>query len=376
MWKILRLTAALLLLTGLVMVAGSIHMFVWLRGIVQDHLGDIIGTGPAVSFLAATAAFALVCLVPWKSLIFASATGRPAALMTVVFAAAVGVIVLGIMNERIPFNREGVAEGVSILDTAEGRRIVPIPPGTVDRSTGLKTIPLSPDLLRAMNLKKRRKEGAESTPNRYFSENDGKPIVWFDRNTCRMHDADGFDDRGNPREAATPQKVDSCEQQWAMDERKRRHQAEAQAQRERSAQQATRRERFQEIGVYRAVGRWTKIDGFKFYLEQIVVLRQETRITFRVVQALDETRSNGNSRFEFGLTNGEGVQSPSEPIRRVQGSVHIADDGSIRLSHNGDEGRIAVAFRRDSDSGPFGITINQAIAFARPKRHITSFKDF
>lgn len=375
MWKILRVVLSVALLLALVMAVGSVRTFNWVHGLVRNYFGDFLGGDPAVSWLAAVAVFALVCLVPWRSLVFAPVTGRPKPLITLAVAGFAGAGAVKVMNARFPFNPQGQATQCWI-ETAEGRVVLDLPPGSVDRKTGLVCQALTPEVWRSISLEMKRKEKGEPGLNKYFSPNDGKPIAWFERDSCKTHAVDGYDDYGQKLEPATREKVLACNKLLADVELKRKQQAATQERRERREQQAARRKRFQDIGRYIAEGRFVTLDGYKIVLEECLVLRHETHLKFRMVNIRDEQKAYANSGFAFGLVNGAGVKTRSAVVRLVQGNVGIAGDGSLVPPAIGERGWFIVEFARDSETGTFGILINNTVAFSRPTDHVVSFRGF
>ena len=323
MWKIFRVVLAVAMLFALLMVAGSVRTFRWVHGLVRYYVGDITGADPIVSWLFALAVFALVCLIPWRSLLFAPLRARPKPLIILAVACFAGAVTLNRINARLPSDQQGKPKS-----------------------------------------------------NNYFDFKTGTPKAWFLPGTCETRDRDGYDDLGRKLEPATSEKVESCGKLRSEADRRLKQQAEAQQRRERREQQNARKQRFQEIGRYLAVGRWVEIDGLKFVLEEVVVMRHETYIKFRVVNVRDEqTPTSNSSGFDFGLVNSEGSRTRSSAIRRVQGAVSVADS-SLVTPRPGDHGWIAVEFARDSDSGPFGVLINSAVAFTNPAGHIVRFTPF
>ena len=135
------------------------------------------------------------------------------------------------------------------------------------------------------------KEKGEPCLNKYFSPNDGKPIAWFERDSCKAHAVDGYDDYGQKLESATREKVLTCKNLHADAELKSKQQAAAQERLDRREQQAARRKRFQDIGRYIAEGRFGSLDGYEIALEECLVLRHETHLKFRIANLRDELKS-------------------------------------------------------------------------------------
>ncbi len=376
MQKAFRVITVMAVVLAILMIVVNVRMFNWVHGLVRDYLGDVTGTDPAVSWLVAVAVFALVCTVPWRSLLFAQVTGRPKPLITLAVASIAAAGALKLMNARFAFNHRGEPTR-SFIETPQGRIILDEPPGDVDRKTGLVRQTLTPEVLRSITLEKKRKEVAKIRSNRFFSPNDGKPIAWFERGTCKIHDADGYDDFGQKLEPATSAKVEECNKLFAEAEEKRKQETAAQERRALREQQDARRKRFQEVGRYVAEGRYVTIDHIKFTFEECLVLRHVTQIKFRIANVRDEQEAETDSRFEFGLVDNAGAQTRPNAIRRVQGVVAIAADGALVPPGPGERGWIVVEFTRDSDSGAgFGLMINNAIAFSRPAEHIVRFRQF
>jgi hypothetical protein len=76
MWRIFKTVLAAAILYLLLVVAGSAKTLFPVHTWVRDYLGDLTGTDPTVAWLMAGAVFALVCLVPWRLLLFAPVTLR------------------------------------------------------------------------------------------------------------------------------------------------------------------------------------------------------------------------------------------------------------------------------------------------------------
>lgn len=376
MWKIFKVVAVVGFFFAVLMVAGSVRTFNWVHGLVRNYLGDFFGTDPAVSWLAALGVFALVCLIRWRSLVFAPVTGRPKPLITLAVASFAGAGALKVMNARFPFNQQGQPTQCWI-ESVEGRVILDLPPGSVDRKTGLACQALTPEILRSISLEKKRTEKAGASDNKYFSPNDGKPIAWFERDSCRMHTADGYDDLGQKLEPATKAKVESCEKARAEAERRSKAKAERDGRQAQLAEQAARQKTFRDIGRYIAQGRFVVIDGIKVVYEESVVLKSQTNVKFRIANIRDEQKTYPESKLEFGLLTGDGRQTRPSVVRRVEGSVAIAVDGSFVLPGPGERGWIVAEFPRECETGTgFALMINNAVAFTKPGEHTVRFQRF
>lgn len=374
MWKVLKVVVAVAILIAIVMIAGSLQTFHWVQGRVRDDLGDYTGADPTVSWLLAAGVFCLVYLIPWRSLVFSSVTGRAKTLvpLAAAFIASAGTLKFA-KSELLRFTPQG-DPAISFIETAEGPVISDLPPGGIDRRTGLRRQPLTVDMLRAIEMEKNRKDKGQPDTNIYFNARDGRNKVWFPVDSCEARDTPGYDDRGRKLVPATAEKVDKCEKERAETERLRKEKADRQARR---AEQAARRKEFRETGRYIAEGRFTMIDGVKIVLEETVVLKDQTRVKFRIANIRDELKTYSESKFEFGLVNGEGQQTRSSVVRRVQGAVAIAGDGSLVLPVPGERGWIVVEFARNcEDGGGFALMINNTIAFSKPGEHTVRFIRF
>ena len=266
---------------------------------------------------------------------------------------------------------------ISFIETAEGPVVSDLPPGGIDRRTGLRRQPLTVDMLRAIEMEKNRKDKAQPDTSKYFNARDGRNKVWFPVDSCEARSTPGYDDRGRKLEPATAEKVDKCEKERAETERLHKEKADRQARQARRAEQAARRKEFRETGRYIAEGRFAMIDGVKIVLEETVVLKDQTRVRFRIANIRDEQKTYSDSKFEFGLVNGEGRQTRSSSVRRVQGALAIAGDGSLVLPVPGERGWVVVEFARNcEDSGGFALMINNTIAFSKPGEHTVRFTRF
>jgi len=321
MGKILGALSLTAMLFVLLMVAGSVQTFGWLHELVRANLREITGSDPTVSWLVALGIFFLIGLLPWRSLLLAPLTGSPNTLITLAAICFGGAAVIVRINARVPLDEHG-----------------------------------------------------NPKPNRYFNRI-GESKVWFPIGRCDTRDRDGFDELGRKYERGTREKIEYCQKLSAEEDRRRKQQAETQEQRQRREQQTARRRHFQELGRYVAVGRFVTIDGIRFSFLECLVLKRETCIKFRIDNLRSEQASTyTNARPEFGLINKEGSQSLPSALRRVEGAVAVAADGSLVPPGPGEHGVIVVEFARDNESGISVITINHAVAFGSPGGHKLRFR--
>jgi hypothetical protein len=378
MWRIFKTVLAAAILFVLLMVAGSAKTLFSLHTWVRDYLGDLTGTDPTVARLMAGAIFALVCLVPWRRLLFAPVTGRPKPLIALAVACLAGASTLKVVNARLKFDESGNPRQ-SVIETPNGPVIVDAAPGGTDRTTGLTRKPLTAEILRSISLGNG-PGGTTVDTNKYFSVFDGKNKAWFVHGTCELRRMNGYDDRGQPLEPATAERVDQCEKIQVEADRRHRQQAAAQEQRERREEVKSRRLRFQSIGRYVASGHFTTLDGIRFFFDECIVLDDELHLKFRVVNVRDDSQisADANSRFEFSIFNESGTETRSKRLRRVQGTVAVnAVDGFLVAPSPGETGWFVVEFKRDNKTaGTFAIVINGMVAFNRPSSHVVSFHRF
>jgi len=227
---------------------------------------------------------------------------------------------------------------------------------------------------RAIELEGKRRGSGAPSEHRYFSEYDGKPVAWFERDSCVARGSPGYDDLGQELEPATKEKVMACRAFFADLERKGRQQAEAQARREEQQKRAARRRRFQEIGRYIARGNFVVRDGYKIVFEECLVLRYETRLKFRIANLRDPAKKYVDAGFAFGLMSTAGAKSQMLAVRRIHGAVGVAGDGTLIPPGLGEIGSFTAEFSRDSESGTFMIMVNDILAFAKPADHIVGFR--
>lgn len=376
MWRVFKTALVVAILFVLLMVAGSAKTLLSLHTWVRYYFGDLTGADPAVAWLMAGAVFALVCLVPWRIVLFAPVTGRPKPLIALAAACLAGAATLKVVSTRLRFDLSGNPMQ-SVIETTDGPVIVDAAPGGTDRKTGLTRKPLTAEILRSMTLNKG-PAGSTTDTNKYFSVWDGKNKVWFVHGTCEIRKMAGYDDRGRPLEPASAERVDYCEKLQFEADRRRNQQAAAVARRERRDEEKSRRLRFQPIGRYIASGRFITLDGIRFYFDECVVLHDELHLKFRVVNGRDdaEIATDANTRFEFSIFNENGTEMRSELLKRIQGTVKVID-GFLVVPGPGESGWFVVEFKRDSKTaGTFAIVINGMVAFNRPSSHIVSFHRF
>lgn len=377
MWKIFKIVLAVAILCLLLVFAGSAKTLFSVHTWVRDYLGDLTGTDPTVTWLIAGAVFALVCLVPWRLLLFAPVTGRPKPLIALAAACLAGAAALKVMNARLKFDPSGRPRQ-SVIETSSGPVIVDAPPGSTDRTTGLTRKPLTAEMLRFINL--RNGSGTTTDTNKYFNVWDGKNKIWFVHGTCEIRGMAGYDDHGRPLEPATPERVDQCEKLQAESDRWRTQEAAAKERRELREEEKSRRLRFQPIGRYIASGHFATLDGIRFFFDECVVLDDRLNLKFRVinVRGESETAADVSPRFEFSIFNENGTETRSTILRRVQGTVIVnAPDGLLVAPAPGETGWFVAEFKRDSKSaGTFAIVINGVVAFNHPSSHIVSFREF
>lgn len=379
MGKVLKALLALALLFLGYLAAERGLMLHWIHTWVQDHFGDITGADQTVGWLVALALLSLVRLVRWRPLLLAPLTGGAKSVLAFAAICLAAAGVLKFTNARMLFDSTGNPRQ-SWIETIDGPVMLDAPPGGIDAKTGLLRKPLDAETLRAISIgKNSANNGARGDSNRYFNARDGKYKVWFIEGTCQTRDAEGYDDRGHKLLPATAELVERCEKLQADAEQQRRNEAERQSRRELLEQQKTRRHEFQDIGTYAATGRYTVIDGIKFAFEECVVLRHETRLKFRLATLGTDAESGGftRGRFEFSLLNGDGSETRSSSLHRVQGMVTVASDSASLLPPDpGESGWVVVEFQRDNESGGFAVAINHAVAFSNPAGHIVAFRKF
>jgi hypothetical protein len=339
------------LVAGLAMVTFSLHTFGWVNELVKEYGYDTLGADPRVSFLVALALFALIALLPWKSVLFAPLTGNRKGLLILMVVALALAGLLKVIGQR------------SWIETLDGPVIIYAPPGSMDRATGLVSRPLDADVLRAIRIWRTvpRNVGAG---NKYFSQYDGKPKTWFVSGTCESRPADGYDDRGRKLEPATSEKVEACEAQRVAAEKKAA-QSDATA----------RRAKFERVGVYRMAGRWVMVDSIVYVLEEVVVLRESLRLKFRIRNTEDaETVPSAREALRIGIVTAHGELISATSVRRIEGAVEHDQGGRAFPPAPGQAGSIDVELRRRPESGAFLIVINDATAFSRVSTHIRSFR--
>src|SRR5262249_41849082 len=124
-------------------------------------------------------------------------------------------------------------------------------------------------------------------------------------------------------------------------------------------------------------GRYVVIDGIKVVYEESLVLKNKTNIRFRIANIRDAEKTYVEPKFEFGLLTGDGEQIRPSAVRRVEGTVGVAGDGSLILPGPGERGWVVAEFPRDCETGTgFALMIADMVAFTRPGEHTVRFRPF